>query len=85
MQSQSSGGVLKNKFNLGQNTKRLFQVLVWHPLITTKTELGYYHHRWRARVAPLVALRSQEIRKFQESSENALKGIKVKCPPGNPR
>ena len=26
-QNQSSGGLLKNKFNLGQNTKALFQVL----------------------------------------------------------
>ena len=57
-QNQSSGGVLKNKFNLGQNTKRLFQVLAKIPLTTTEMELGYYHYRWSVQVAPLVALRS---------------------------
>ena len=56
--NQSSGDVLRNKFNLGQNTKRLFQVLAKLPLTTTEMELGHYHHRWSVRVAPLVALRS---------------------------
>ena len=44
VQNQSSGGVLKNKFNLGKNTKRLFQVLAKLLLTTTEMELGYYHH-----------------------------------------
>ena len=71
VQNQSSGGVLKNKFSPGLNRKRLFQVLAKHPLTTTEMELGYYHHKWSVRIAPLVALRSQEIRKFQASPENA--------------
>ena len=58
VQNESSGGVLNNKFNLGQNTKRLFQVLAKLPLTTTESELGYYDHRWSVRVAPLVTLRS---------------------------
>ena len=58
VQNKSSGGVLNNKFNLGQNTKRLFQVLAKLPLTTTESELGYYDHRWSVRVAPLVTLRS---------------------------
>ena len=44
VQNQSYGGVLKNKLNLGQNTKRLFQVFAKLPLTTTETELGYCHH-----------------------------------------
>ena len=58
VQNQSSGGVLKNKLNLGQNTKRLFQVLAKLPLTTTETELGNHHNGWSVRVAPLVVLRS---------------------------
>ena len=58
VQNQSSGGVLKNKFNLGQNRERLFQVLAKLPFTITETELGYCHHRWGVRVAPQVALRS---------------------------
>ena len=64
VQNQSSRGVLKNKFNIGENTNRLFQVSARLPLATTETELGYYQHRWSVRVAPLVTLRSKEIRKF---------------------
>ena len=71
VQNWSSGGALKNKFNLGQNTKRLFLVLAKLPSTTTETELVHYHHRWSVRVAPLVVFRSWEIRKFQGSSENA--------------
>ena len=44
MRNQSYGGVLKNKPNLGQNTKRLFQVFAKLALTTTETELGYCHH-----------------------------------------
>ena len=58
VQNQSSGGVLTNKFNIGQNTNRLFQVWARLPLATTETELGYYQHRESVRVAPLVTLRS---------------------------
>ena len=58
VQNESSGGVLNNKFNLGQNTKRILQVLAKLPLTTTETELGYYHDRWSVRVTPLVTLRS---------------------------
>ena len=58
VQNQSSGGVLKNKFNVGQNAKILFQILAKLPLTITETELGYYHHLWSVRVAPLVSLRS---------------------------
>ena len=58
VQNQSSRCVLKNKLNLGQNTKRLFQVLTKLPSTITETKLGYYHHRWNVRAAPLVALRS---------------------------
>ena len=68
VQNQSSGAVLKNSFNPGQNTKKLFQVLAKLPLTTTETELGYFYHRWSVRVAPLVALRS---RKFQGCPKNA--------------
>ena len=52
VQNQSYGGVLKSNFNLGQNTKRLTQVLAKLPLTTTETELGYYHHIWGCRSCP---------------------------------
>ena len=58
VQNQSSGGVLKNKFNVGQNKNRLFQALANLPLTTTETKPSNYHHRWSVRVVPLVALRS---------------------------
>ena len=58
VQNHSFGGVLKNKFNLGLNKNRLFQVLPKLSLTKTETKLGYYHHRWSVRVVPLVALRS---------------------------
>ena len=40
-ENQSSRGVLKNKFNLGLNTKRLVQVSAKLPLTTTETELVF--------------------------------------------
>ena len=55
VQNQSFWGVLKGKFNFGENTR---DFLAKVPLTTTEMELGYYHHRWKAQVAPLVALRS---------------------------
>ena len=58
VQNQSPGGFLKNNFNLGQSTRRLFQALAKLPLNTTETELGYYHYRQSVRVAPLIALTS---------------------------
>ena len=64
VQNQLFRGVLKNKFNIGENTNRLFQVSARLPLATIETELGYYQHRWSVRVAPLVTLRSKKIRKF---------------------
>ena len=39
-------------------TSGFFQVLAKLPLNTTETELGYYHHRWSVRAAPIVALTS---------------------------
>ena len=54
VQNQSSGGFLKNKLNLGQNTKSLFQVLAKLPLTTTESEIGYYHHTGNVRVSLLV-------------------------------
>ena len=41
-------------------------------------ELGYHHHRWSVRVSPLVALTSQEIRKFQECPEMKILTITLK-------
>ena len=77
VQNQPSGGFLKNKFNLGQNTKRLFQVLAKLPLTTAETELGYYHHRWSFRVAPLVTLTSFRG-SFQENSGKSRKCTELK-------
>ena len=57
VQNQSPGGVLKNLKNTF-NTKILFQILAKLPLTITETELGYFHHLWSVRVAPIVALRS---------------------------
>ena len=68
VQNQSFGGVLKNNFNLGQNTKRLIQVLTKLPLTTTETELGYYHHRWGCPSCPNSCLK---ILGNQRSPENA--------------
>ena len=56
VKNQTSGCFLKSKFNLEQNTKRLFQVLAKLPLTTTEMQLGYCCHRWSVRVASLAAL-----------------------------
>ena len=78
VQNQFSGGVLKNKFNLGQNQNRLFQFLAKLSLTTTETKLGCYHHKWSARVVPLVGQGN-----FKEIPKKL--GIKGKCPVGHPK
>ena len=78
VQNQFSGGVLKNKFNLGQNQNRLFQFLAKLSLTTTETKLGCYHHKWSAQVVPLVGQGN-----FREIPKKL--GIKGKCPVGHPK
>ena len=70
MRNQSYGGVLKNKPNLGQNTKRLFQVFAKLALTTTETELGYCHHS-ECPSCPTSCLKILGNRTFHESPENA--------------
>ena len=52
VQNQLYRGVLKTNLSLGQNAKRLFQVLVKLSLTTTEIKLGYCHNRWSVQVAP---------------------------------
>ena len=70
-QNQSSGGLLKNKFNLGQNTKTLFQVLAQLPLTTILKGTKLLSLWMEYPSYPLVASGSQEIRKCPGSAENA--------------
>ena len=84
-QNWSPGVILERRCNLGQNMQILFKVLAQLPSSTTETKLGFYHQRWRVRVAPKATTRIKplDLRKLGNFREVLKKlGIKRKSPAG---
>ena len=82
--------VVCTKYNLGQNTYRLFHFLAQFVFPTSKTELDYCHHWVNARVASRVAERLKERLKDLRKLGNCKKipemlGFDGEYPAAHPR